>query len=190
MLMKKNHQNNQKTAQNNAENEAFENETLSNPTIDGTPQEEPKNAQKTHFDAEKTALTQKIAELTADLQRTRADFENYRKQVENQRENAMKSAREATILTLLPLLDNLNLAFNSYEEQLGPLKKPLEKTLKDLEIAAIDSTPGADFDPDFHEAVMVDDTEGEKEVISETLRPGYTYQNAVIRPAMVKVTRK
>ena len=31
--------------------------------------------------------------------------------------------------------------------------------------------------------------EGEKEVIAETLRSGYYYDNEVLRPAMVKVKR-
>ena len=31
--------------------------------------------------------------------------------------------------------------------------------------------------------------EGEKEVVAETLRPGYYYETEVLRPAMVKVKR-
>ncbi len=132
-------------------------------------------------------FTAEINELTADLQRTRADFENFRKQVEIQKENEKKATKLATVYKVLPLLDDLDRAISSYEE-LGPLLKSLEKTLKDLELAKISSEEGAEFNPDLHDAIMVEG-EGEKEVIAETLRPGYYYEGEVLRPAMVKVRK-
>lgn len=134
-----------------------------------------------------TKENEKIVELTADLQRTRADFENFRKQVEIQKENEKKAVKFATVYKLLPLLDDLDRAISSYDE-LSPLKKSLEKSLGDLGLGKIDSKEGIEFNPDLHEAVMVEG-EGEKEVIAETLRPGYYYEKEVIRPAMVKVKR-
>ena len=128
-----------------------------------------------------------IAELTADLQRTRADFENFRKQIEIQKAQERNSVRLATVAKVLPLLDDLDRAILSYAE-LKPLEKSLEKTLEGLGLAKIDSREGVLFNPDLHEAVMVEG-EGEKEVIAETLRPGYYYEKEVIRPAMVKVRR-
>lgn len=130
----------------------------------------------------------KIAELTNDLQRTRADFENFRKQVELQKENERKAAKFATIYKVLPLLDDLDRAINTYEE-LKPLEKSLEKTLGELNLSKIVSDNGVEFNPDLHDAVMVLDGDGEKEVIAETLRPGYYYEGEVLRPAMVKVGR-
>lgn len=128
-----------------------------------------------------------IAELTNDLQRTRADFENFRKQVELQKENVKNVAKYATVSKMLPMLDDIDRAIASYEE-LAPLAKSLEKTLKELNLAKIDSGEGVEFNPDLHDAVMVEG-DGEKEVIAETLRPGYYYENEVLRPAMVKVKR-
>ncbi len=145
---------------------------------------DPKNPEKIEQPNEFEA---KITELTNDLQRTRADFENYRKQTEIQKENEKKSTRLATVFKVLPLLDDIERAINTYEE-LKPLEKSLEKTLKDLSLAKIDSNPGTEFNPDLHDAVMVEG-EGEKEIVSETLRPGYYYENEVLRPAMVKVKR-
>ena len=133
----------------------------------------------------KTKETDVVAELTADLQRTRADFENYRKQIEAQKENERKTERLATVYKLLPLLDDLERAIANYAE-LKPLEKSLAKTLADLGLAKIDSSEGAEFNPDLHEAVT-SEGEGEKELIAETLRPGYYYNGEVLRPAMVKV---
>ncbi len=134
-------------------------------------------------------LEKQNLELTNDLQRTRADFENFRKQTELQKSKAMESAREMTVLKVLPLLDDIDRAIATYNEQLSPLTKVLEKTLAELKLEKIDSKDGAEFNPDLHEAVMVEDGDGEKEVVSSTLRPGYKYDGEVIRPAMVKVKR-
>ena len=128
-----------------------------------------------------------VAELTADLQRTRADFENFRKQIEIQKAQERNSVKFATICKILPLLDDLDRAILSYEE-LKPLEKSLLKTLDSLGLAKIDSRAGTLFNPDLHEAISAEG-EGEKEIVSETLRPGYYYEKEVLRPAMVKVQR-
>lgn len=136
----------------------------------------------------KTEDTKLIDELTNDLQRTRADFENYRKQIEAQKENERKATRLATVYKVLPLLDDLDRAIANYPE-LKALEKSLQKTFDELGLAKIDSSVGVEFNPDLDEAVMVEG-EGEKEVISETLRSGYYYEGEVLRPAMVKVRRE
>ena len=132
-------------------------------------------------------LQAKVNELTNDLQRTRADFENYRKQIEMQKENEKKTVQLAIVYKVLPLLDDLDRAFMNYAE-LKPLEKTLEKTLKDLGLSKINSEVNVEFNPDLHDAVMVEG-DGEKEVVAETLRPGYYYGTEVLRPAMVKVKK-
>lgn len=128
-----------------------------------------------------------LTELTNDLQRTRADFENFHKQVEVQKSQAMAAAKYATVTKFLPLVDDFLRAINAYPEQLAPLSKSFNKTLQDLGLIQINSDPGVEFNPDLHEAISVEDDEGDTEVIAETLRPGYMYDGAVIRAAMVKV---
>ena len=135
----------------------------------------------------KNTKKDEVAELINDLQRTRADFENFRKQVDLQKENEKKAARLATVYKVLPLLDDIDRAISSYDE-LKPLEKSLDKTLKELELVKIVSDKGVEFNPDLHDAVMVEG-DGEKETIAETLRAGYTYGGEVLRPAMVKVKK-
>lgn len=132
---------------------------------------------------------EQIVELTNDLQRTRADFENFRKQVESQRAQAMSVAKYATVEKFLPMLDDIDRAISAYPDQLKPLEKNLQKTLKSLNLEKINSREGTEFNPDFHEAISVEDEGGEQEVISETLRPGYLYDGSVVRAAMVKVKK-
>lgn len=137
------------------------------------------------IDAKVAELDAKNAELLDDLQRTRADFENYRKQIEMQKENERKNVKLATVMKFLPLIDDIDRAIVTYPE-LEPLKKSLEKSLKDLGLSRIPSEADSEFNPDLHEAVTMEG-EGEKQVILETLRPGYFYESEVLRPSMVKV---
>ena len=126
--------------------------------------------------------------LLSDLQRTRADFENFRKQVDLQREQARALAKNATVLKVLPLLDDIDRAISTYPEQLGALSKTLSKTLSELGLEKIDTSEGVDFNPDLHDAISMEEGEGEREVVAETLRTGYLYEGEVLRPAMVRVT--
>lgn len=146
-----------------------------------------KKQSKKDVETEKTEVNL-VQELTNDLQRTRADFENYRKQIEIQKEQERKMAKFTTIMKILPLIDDFTRAIESYKE-LEPLDKSLEKTLKELGLERISSDEGVPFDPDYHEAVMVEG-DGDNEVIAETMRAGYLYDGEVIRPAMVKVKRQ
>lgn len=142
---------------------------------------------------------QRIAELTEDLQRTRADFENYRKRMEIEKQQSRDAAAAATILKLLPVIDTLERALSHIPEQLKDnswvagimaMKKNLDKSLQTLNLQRVEASQGAEFNPDFHEAVQMDDSEGDLEVIKEELQAGYLYNGQVLRHSMVKVTKK
>ena len=150
-------------------------------------QPNPTQDQASQIDPNLAMAATKIVELTNDLQRTRADFENFRKQVDLQKSQAMNVAKNATVMKFLPLIDDISRAIGAYPEQLQPLEKSFHKTLESLGLQIINSAPGTEFNPDFHDAVSIDDDEGNVEIITETLRPGYIYDGAVIRAAMVRV---
>ena len=145
-------------------------------------------------------LERDINELTSDLQRTRADFENYRKRVELEKEQARAAGKSQAILKLLPVIDNIeraishmpkDLAENKWAQGVSGLVKNLEKSLESLDLKRIEAKPGTAFNPDLHEAIQMDeDAEGDHEVIAEELQPGYMLGGSVIRPSMVKVTKK
>ena len=129
-----------------------------------------------------------IAELTSDLQRTRADFENFRRAADSQKQQYGDVVKITTISKLLPLLDDIDRAITAHADVLAPIAKNLDKTLNELGLTKIPSEPGTPFNPDLHEAVMVEG-DGDTEVISEILRPGYSYTGETLRPTMVKVTK-
>lgn len=132
-------------------------------------------------------LAQQNAELIGDLQRTRADFENFRKQVDLQREQAKNLAKHATVSKFLPLIDDMSRAIKAHPDLLAPIQKTLDKTLKSLDLSIIDSSVGTAFNPEFHNAISMEDDESGKEVIAEELIPGYLYEGQVLRAAMVRV---
>lgn len=156
--------------------------------ISGEPEmnEELMTEKPAHPKAQEDLTAKKVAELTQDLQRTRADFENFRKQTEAQRQTAVEAAKRQTVYKLLPIVDDMGRAMDTYPEQLEPLKKSFEKAMKELGLTEIEAQPGTEFNPEIHEAMMVEG-EGASEVVSEVLRPGYYYEGEVLRPAMVKV---
>lgn len=145
-------------------------------------------------------LQHTIDELTLDLQRTRADFENYRKRVEAEKQSAHSMGQAKSVMKLLPVIDTIERAIANVPEELVDnawakgvvgLSKQLDKQLKEIGLEKIDAKPGALFNPELHQAVQFDEAaDGEKEVVAEELRAGYTLDGAVIRDAMVKVTRR
>ena len=135
-------------------------------------------------------LNAKNAELLTDLQRTRADFENYRKQIDLQKAQMADFARCETVKKILPLVDDFDRAIKAYPEQLGALAKNFAKIMDELKLERINSEPGTEFNPELHNAVMMEEGKGTTEVIAESLQTGYKYEGTVIKPAMVKVTTK
>ena len=145
-------------------------------------------------------LQRTIDELTLDLQRTRADFENYRKRVEAEKQSAHSMGQAKSVMKLLPVIDTIEraianvpeeLADNAWAKGVAGLGKQLDKQLKEIGLEKIDAKPGTLFNPELHQAVHFDEAaDGEKEVVAEELRAGYTLDGAVIRDAMVKVTRR
>jgi molecular chaperone GrpE len=140
-------------------------------------------------------LHSKILELTDALKQERADSINLRRQYEDQLTNARTNTRVSVVTELLPVIDNVDralmhapkeLATSDYVKGVQQVAKQLAKALEDLGVTRI-ATVGQEFDPRYHEAVMMDEGEGNKEIVSQELLAGYQLGETVIRHAMVKV---
>jgi molecular chaperone GrpE len=140
-------------------------------------------------------LEQKIGELTEALQRERADAINVRRRVEEERAGMGDYYKAAITRELLPALDNLERALmhapkdlkdHDYVKGVQGVAKQFEQCFKQLGVERI-KTVGEHFDPHLHEAIHVEGEDGEHEVITEELQPGYKLGDEVIRHAMVKV---
>ncbi|MEK7621230.1 MAG: nucleotide exchange factor GrpE [Patescibacteria group bacterium] len=163
-----------------------------------TKKNKPNNADDSKIQNLKSKILE-FEELKSDLQRTRADFENFRRRSELDKATARSAGQTSAILKLLPVIDNIERAIGHMPDELkndkwaqgvAGLAKNLDKSLADLSLKRIDAKPGAPFNPDLHEAIQFDESDGEHEVIAQELQSGYLLGETPIRHAMVKVTKK
>ena len=155
---------------------------------------------------EKTAeelLQEKVDKLEEELKQSEdkylrlyAEFENFkrRKNKEIETNNVYKSQK--VITEILPSLDNLERALQveSDNEEIKSLLKGVQMVYEGLQAALksegveLVETENAQFDPNFHHAVMQgEESDKESGVILDTFQKGYKLKDRVIRPAMVKV---
>ena len=135
----------------------------------------------------------KFEEAKANLERETAEM---RARLMKTLEDRGQQAQFNFLTTLLPVLDNLNLAVAASETDpsvehlrngvIGTARS-FERALIDVGVEPVDSV-GADFDPEIHEAVdmVAVDAENDGKIIAEYAR-GYRFGNKLLRPARVKV---
>jgi molecular chaperone GrpE len=149
-----------------------------------------------------------VAPELADAQRERddfrdrwmrksAEFDNYRKRIERERREQGDQAVNDLLQQLLLVVDDFDRALTvdageggeAYRKGVELIHAKLHDLLRRQGLRPLDAV-GADFDPNVHEAVVheasPDHREGE--VIGE-LRKGYTLNDRLLRPAMVKVAK-
>jgi len=153
-----------------------------------TSEEEPESLEEALAEAK-----QKVEQYLANWQRTQADFVNYKRRSEQEREEIGKFANNQLILGLLPVLDDLERAFESITPQVARLKwvegiRLIERKLRSaLEAQGLSQIKalGEPFDPNLHEATM--HSKGEEGMVVQELQKGYMLHDRVIRPSMVVV---
>lgn len=141
------------------------------------------------------ALEQQVDDLNEALLRERADSANIRRRHETQIADLKKHVTADVVRNLLPAIDNLERALThvpyelrdtDYVKGVQGVAKQFNSIFKKLGIEKI-PTVGMEFNPNFHEAVTMEDGDGDKEVVSNELQPGYVLDDYVLRHAMVKV---
>ncbi len=128
--------------------------------------------------------------------RIQAEFENYRKRSAREQQEFREYAVADAIRSLLPILDSLDGALKSKAVSLEDLRSGIELIDKQFHdaLAKLGVEPleaeGQEFDPNFHQAVQMVDTDETKDnhVIDE-LQRGYKLKERLLRPAMVRVAR-
>ena len=144
-----------------------------------------------------TALQREKNALQDRLLRTAAEFDNYRKRIERERRELSEFAAADVLTELLPILDNLERALQApaggaadvYRKGVEMIQRQMLDLLRKRGVTPIEAV-GADFDPNYHQAVTHDTSPGHRdgEVIEE-LRRGYMLGERLLRPAMVKVAK-
>jgi len=137
---------------------------------------------------------QEIADLNNKLMRLQADFINYKNRVEKDKKNIYSYALEDIITQLLPVLDNFERALsnmdedNSYYQGVKMIYNQMLDVLNKNGLKEIDCEDKY-FDPNFHHAVISEESDKDEGMILEVLQKGYMLNDKVIRPTMVKVAK-
>lgn len=143
------------------------------------------------------ALQREKDALQDRLLRTAAEFDNYRKRMDRERRDLAEYAAADVIKDLLPILDNFERALqapatpetDAVRKGIELIHKQMLDLLKKRGVTPIEAR-GADFDPNFHQAVIhetsADHRDGE---VMQELQRGYLLGDRLLRPAMVKVAK-
>ena len=133
------------------------------------------------------------------LLRLQAEFENYKKRSSKEKEQYLKFATEGLIYELIGVLDNFERAFDSAHKMndfkslhqgVEMILKQIHALLKKNGVKKIDCL-GKPFDPTTQEAIAHAETnEHPENTVIEEVQKGYLLGEKIIRPAVVKVSRK
>lgn len=145
---------------------------------------------------DKQDLLNELETLKSQYIRLAADFDNFRKRQDQEKQELLKYGAYDTAQKLLPVLDSFDRAYMSFKTLDDPEKlkdsfevlfRQLHEGISKINITKI-KTSGEIFDPNYHEAVMQEETtEYPDNGIMMELQCGYMLGEKVIRPAMVKV---
>ncbi len=132
-------------------------------------------------------------------QRAAADLANYKKRQAEQVQRLRVDITANIIREILPVLDDLDLAFQNVPDTLSEqeaswvegfklVQRKLLKILENNNIQPIDTD--GEFDPNLHEAVTHESSpDHETNAIIAEVRKGYTFDSRVLRPALVRVAQ-
>ncbi len=154
--------------------------------------------------AEMEGLNQQLSDAKDQALRAVAESQNQRRRAERDIESAHKFGQEKLISALLPVLDNLDRAIESvnqddsaeHPESVKQLIEGVELTRK----SALDALQkfsvevlepyGEPFDPQKHEAMtMVPSDTAEPNSVIDVLQKGYSLHGRLLRAAMVVVAK-
>lgn len=141
---------------------------------------------------------EQIEELNDRLKRQMAEFENFRKRSEKEKSQMFDMGAKTIVEKILPVIDNFErgLAAVPDDKKDDPFITGMDKVYKQMltELDAAGVKPiecvGQEFDPDFHNAVMlVENDELESGTVAQELQKGYMYKDSVVRHSMVSVVQ-
>ncbi|MFV0289214.1 MAG: nucleotide exchange factor GrpE [Mycoplasmatales bacterium] len=150
---------------------------------------------KTVSEQEYLQLQEKYKKVETSYQRLLADFENSKRRNAQEVMEAKTKGKIEVFEKLLDIIDNFerSMAFDIQTEEfktgIEMVHKMFSERLQATGLQEV-NTEGI-LDPNKHQAIMVEeDAKKENDEILEVLQKGYSVEEKVIRPAMVKVNKK
>lgn len=190
------------TEENVSETKEDENVTSTEETAENADAEaseadsEDPDKKKSFFKKKKDKKDEQIEELTDKVKRQMAEFDNFRKRTEKEKSQMYDMGAKTIVEKILPVIDNFERGLAAVPEDnkedafvvgMDKIYRQMLTVLEEAGVKPIEAV-GAEFDPNFHNAVMhvEDETLGEN-VVAEELQKGYMYRDTVVRHSMVKV---
>jgi len=145
---------------------------------------------------EESELRKEVDHLREMYLRKLAEFDNFRKRTEREKEELERTAGEAIVLDLIPVLDNFERALEHASEAdpevfrkgVEMISKQLLDVLGKRGLEQFDPQ-GQAFQPEFHEAVQrVNSPDHAPGTVAWVLARGYRFGGRLVRPAMVGVS--
>jgi molecular chaperone GrpE len=141
-------------------------------------------------------LELRINELTEALQRERADAQNLARRAAEEKIKLSGFYKAQVIKELLPVLDaaekaleiSKNEKLDKTAEGMSAVLVKLKKTLENLGLERIEAE-GKKFDEELHEAISIDESDGEKDIVTKEMQAGYKLGDEILRHSMVVVRR-
>jgi molecular chaperone GrpE len=137
----------------------------------------------------------KTSEFKDSWLRSQAEFQNYKKRLERDNEMMYISMKGDIIKKVLPALDDLERALQNrrsddpWADGIELIARKLQNMLDSEGVKKIEAL-GAEFDPNFHEAISHEPADGAKSGhVIGVVQNGYMLGERVIRPAMVRVAQ-
>jgi molecular chaperone GrpE len=162
--------------------------------------DEQKEPQPVNFEELLESEKKRSEDYLTKLRYVQADFENQKKRFDREAEQIKNYGNERIVISLLDVVDELELAVKNGEVSTSPesLIEGVELTLKKLRkvleqegVTPIESPEGKIFDPCRHHAIITEEKDDVPEcTVLEEIRKGYIMRGKVIRPTIVKVAVK
>lgn len=149
--------------------------------------------------SEEEKLASELAQTNDRLLRLAAEFDNFKKIAARERIQSLKFANEGLILSLLPIMDNLDQAVKAGKkaDQAQDLLVGVEMVLKQmfeaLSKAGVEffNSEGQLFDPNRHEAVCEQEASGVEEgTVVQEFQKGCLFNGRLLRASRVAVAKK
>jgi len=159
-------------------------------------QEQETDRETASLEKELDQTRQALQDYERRLLRLQADFDNFRKRMLKEQARWGEEAQLELVKSLLPVVDNLERALDqegdpdSIRQGVEMIYRQLREVLGQYGVERI-AARGQPFDPNFHEAVMTEETGEEPEgTVLEEFRTGYTMGSRLLRPCSVKVASR
>ena len=182
------------------EEELEQNQTEAVATSGDGSQDTPSDAEKLSAEIEGLRknfeeAASKTSEYKDSWLRSQAEFQNYRRRLERDSELTYITLKGDIVKKILPVLDDLERALqnrsaeDAWANGIELVARKFQNILESEGVKKIDAV-GAEFDPNFHEAISHEPADGvQSGHVIDIVQNGYMIGERVIRPALVRVAQ-